>query len=299
MNGNLNDIKKYIPGFRSNKKWKIIVASVYYVLSLFVALGGIGQGLVALTLPFFTFSLISSIKKRGKISIATCIIAFGIIVVGANLVPHVDEQGAIASNKSAENKDDKKTLEAKTPENKPSEAKTPETKTSAKSTTDENKTNEVATNKETSDSNNSASASGTSTVDNKKDTTVSNTNTENSAVSSNGNTTSNNAISSNSDTASNSAVSSNTASNNTSNNQTTTKTQPSTNTTTEKANTQAPAQTQKPEAGVTVYWLNTKGSYSYHKDSNCRYIKGKNVSSGSIQDATNAKHSDPCDICAK
>lgn len=64
--------------------------------------------------------------------------------------------------------------------------------------------------------------------------------------------------------------------------------------------TPAPAPiTPAPSTGGTVYWLTTKTSKSYHKNPNCSYIAGKKVNSGSVQDAINAAHSDPCNKCAQ
>ncbi len=62
--------------------------------------------------------------------------------------------------------------------------------------------------------------------------------------------------------------------------------------------TRSSSTTQNKNNSITVYWLSTSGSYSYHKDPNCQYIRGKVVNSGSIQDASNSGHSDPCNRCA-
>lgn len=68
--------------------------------------------------------------------------------------------------------------------------------------------------------------------------------------------------------------------------------------------TQSPASpavqqsTPVPSTSSKVYWLTTKTSKSYHKDINCSSIKGKTTKSGSIEDATEDAHGDPCDRCA-
>ena len=55
----------------------------------------------------------------------------------------------------------------------------------------------------------------------------------------------------------------------------------------------------QPAPNGVVYWLNSGTSKSYHSDPNCQFIKGKSVSSGSVQDAINEKHPDPCNKCVK
>ena len=53
------DIIKHIPGFRSNTKWKMVVASMYYILCVLVAFSsGIKDALIFLLIPFVLWVVI-------------------------------------------------------------------------------------------------------------------------------------------------------------------------------------------------------------------------------------------------
>jgi competence protein ComEC len=55
----------------------------------------------------------------------------------------------------------------------------------------------------------------------------------------------------------------------------------------------------QPSTGELVYWLTTSTAKTYHKDTNCQYIRGKQIRSGSVQDATKEGKGDPCKRCIK
>lgn len=64
----MGDIFKYIPGYRSNTKWKKIIASIYYIFGLLMLFSSWSVGLIFLASPFFIFSIVDLIthKKNTK-----------------------------------------------------------------------------------------------------------------------------------------------------------------------------------------------------------------------------------------
>lgn len=82
------DVLKYIPGFRSNKKWKMIAASIYYSLCLIAVTSGFGAFLLMTAIPFLVFYSITAIKQRTRKSILACIIAFAFICLGTAITPN-------------------------------------------------------------------------------------------------------------------------------------------------------------------------------------------------------------------
>jgi len=62
-----NILKRYIPGFKTNMKWKKIIAIIYYIYSLLrFFTGGLGAFLITITLPFIIFSIISIIMNENR-----------------------------------------------------------------------------------------------------------------------------------------------------------------------------------------------------------------------------------------
>ncbi|WP_225624288.1 hypothetical protein [Thermoanaerobacterium thermosaccharolyticum] len=57
-------IFQYIPGFRSNVKWKKIIASIYYIIALLMLFSSWSVGLVFLSGPFFLFSIMDLITHK-------------------------------------------------------------------------------------------------------------------------------------------------------------------------------------------------------------------------------------------
>jgi len=62
----LRNILKYIPGFRSGKKIKMLIASIYYLFSLLMFISGFGTGLFYLAMPFLVFSFIDIFRHKKK-----------------------------------------------------------------------------------------------------------------------------------------------------------------------------------------------------------------------------------------
>jgi cation transport ATPase len=76
------DILKFIPGFRTGFKWKMAVALIYYTLCLISIKYGIGLLLFYISMPFFIFYLIKSIKTKSISSISITIISFILLCIG-------------------------------------------------------------------------------------------------------------------------------------------------------------------------------------------------------------------------
>lgn len=101
----MKDILKFIPGFRTQAKWKMVVASIYYLLSLFMFTGGIGMFLFCIAIPFVVFSIVDLVKKKGArrnpaIALAVSFILF---CSGANLVAKTVPTSDTKNNKVAAN----------------------------------------------------------------------------------------------------------------------------------------------------------------------------------------------------
>ncbi|WP_368490730.1 thermonuclease family protein [Clostridium sp. BJN0013] len=95
----MKDILKYVPGFRSGQKLKMVVASIYYVISLLMLTEGFGYFLFLLAAPFVIFYGIGAFKNRSKQSALICILAFIIMIVGVVNTPDTSsKQTNVASN---------------------------------------------------------------------------------------------------------------------------------------------------------------------------------------------------------
>jgi hypothetical protein len=81
----MKNILKYVVGFRTDTKWKKVIAIIYYLLCLFTLFGRVGVFLIMLSMPFILFGIIGVIKRKDKISIATLVIAIIVCGVGGNL----------------------------------------------------------------------------------------------------------------------------------------------------------------------------------------------------------------------
>jgi len=75
----------FIPGFRSKTKWKMIIASIYYLLSLSALVSSFGTFLIFLALPFVVFGLMDMIKYKEKKAIVTFVAALVVLIIGASI----------------------------------------------------------------------------------------------------------------------------------------------------------------------------------------------------------------------
>ncbi len=72
---------RYIPGFRSQTKWKMNIAVIYYIICLLMLIGSWGMGLFFLASPFFLFSLIDIIQHKKK-ALIPLILSLALMITG-------------------------------------------------------------------------------------------------------------------------------------------------------------------------------------------------------------------------
>lgn len=95
----MDTILKYIPGFRSKTKWKMVIAGIYYLLFLTMLTSGIGLFLFTEAIPFVVFYGINALKVRKKRPVILAIIAFLIMCLGIGIAPST--QSGTAKSKAA------------------------------------------------------------------------------------------------------------------------------------------------------------------------------------------------------
>lgn len=88
----MSDILKYIPGFRSGKKYKKIIAAIYYIFALTMLTEGIGIGLFSLAIPFLIFSFMDLIRHKKKSqplkkALIPVIASSAILIIGMSISP--------------------------------------------------------------------------------------------------------------------------------------------------------------------------------------------------------------------
>lgn len=77
----MKNLLKYIPGFRSDKKVKIIIASIYYIFCLLTLISGLGVFMIFFAIPFLIFYSIDVIKNRHMESLFPYLIAVLVICI--------------------------------------------------------------------------------------------------------------------------------------------------------------------------------------------------------------------------
>ena len=92
-------VLKYIPGFRSDKMWKKVIAIIYYLFCLLMLVAGIGPLLIMLSIPFILLAIIGLIKHRSITVVLTLVVAVMIFGVGVALNPVVPENKTISATK--------------------------------------------------------------------------------------------------------------------------------------------------------------------------------------------------------
>jgi len=83
----VKNVLNYVPGFRSNKVWKKIIAIIYYLISLMFLTAGIGAFLVCISIPFLIFGIVGTLRNKDKlvkVILLGSIIIFGIGIVSSN-----------------------------------------------------------------------------------------------------------------------------------------------------------------------------------------------------------------------
>lgn len=85
-------VLKYIPGYRSKTVWKMVIASIYYLIALSMINESLGQFLGTLSLPFVAFNLIDLIKHKKreiplKKALISFLISFAVFGVAVGITP--------------------------------------------------------------------------------------------------------------------------------------------------------------------------------------------------------------------
>lgn len=100
----MKEILKFIPGFRTGAKWKIIIAGIYYLFCLMLLTAGIGIFLFAVSIPFVIFYVIRAFKLRKREPVIFAIIAFIVLCLGLRLSPttqmNAPSKASVSSNKN-------------------------------------------------------------------------------------------------------------------------------------------------------------------------------------------------------
>lgn len=78
---------KFIPGFRTGTRWKMIIACIYYLLTLIMLTAGFGTFIIFLSLPFIFFYGIKAFKLRKREPIIILVSAVIIFLIGCVIAP--------------------------------------------------------------------------------------------------------------------------------------------------------------------------------------------------------------------
>lgn len=288
----MKNVLNFIPGFRSRNKWKMIIASIYYLMTLISLAGGIGVFLIFLSMPFIFFYAIKSIKLRKREPIIILISGIILFGIGVGVSPKTEPAVTKASG-------DKTYIEANKTKNSTNKTvNSTETKVSAVESTANT----------TSNQNNSAPAQNTDSGQASNTTNASTENQQQPKDTSNSQTESKPQSSQVSQTAPSPIqeqpkkveVEEKKIQENVQSQPQQTSPAPATKPVQTPTPAPTPTQEVKPSAPVTanrlVYYV-PKGK-SYHYDEHCRTLaRSKTILSGNLQDVINMGKSDPCDIC--
>lgn len=87
----MKDILNYIPGFRSQTKWKMILSGLYYLFCLALIISHAGAGLEFLSMPFIAFYGISLIRNKDKKFIVPLAFAIALFGTAIAITPNTGE----------------------------------------------------------------------------------------------------------------------------------------------------------------------------------------------------------------
>ncbi len=101
----LLNMLEYIPGFRSGKKFKMFISTIYYILTLLMFTGGFGYGLFFLAAPFLGFSFIDIFKhKKRSMSLKKPLLSFVvsllILSIAVVMIPNVESTSVSGTDKT-------------------------------------------------------------------------------------------------------------------------------------------------------------------------------------------------------
>ncbi|CAB1262284.1 hypothetical protein ACFHWD_18465 [Clostridium sp. MT-14] len=82
----MKDVLKYVPGFRTGEKFKMIIASAYYITCSIAIIPNWGVFLLFFAAPFVLFHGMDAFKNKSKKSAVICLIAFIVMCFGRAIV---------------------------------------------------------------------------------------------------------------------------------------------------------------------------------------------------------------------
>lgn len=100
----MKNILKNIPGFRSGKKYKMIIAIIYYLLALLMFAEGFGYGLFYLSAPSLIFTFIDLVTHKKRFiplnkALLNFVIPFVLIIVSMVVLPDIETDGTYQNEK--------------------------------------------------------------------------------------------------------------------------------------------------------------------------------------------------------
>lgn len=99
INFSIKSLLNYIPGFRGKRKWKMIIASIYYAFSLLMLFGGFGYFLFVISIPFMIFNVVDLFKRKSKISALIMVLAIVVMGIGIGISPTPDKTQPVTNKK--------------------------------------------------------------------------------------------------------------------------------------------------------------------------------------------------------
>lgn len=100
----MKNILKNIPGFRSGKKYRMIIAIIYYLFALLMFTEGLGYGLFYLSVPSLIFTFIDLVTHKKRFiplnkALLNFVIPFVLIIVSMVAFPDIETDGTYQNEK--------------------------------------------------------------------------------------------------------------------------------------------------------------------------------------------------------
>jgi len=105
---NIKKLLMFIPGFRSHKTWKMIVASIYYFIAIITGItNGFGAFLFFISAPFWIFSIVDLVTHKKKAIpvqkvIISFFISFVLMITGITISSQAEQNTSNAKSVPAE-----------------------------------------------------------------------------------------------------------------------------------------------------------------------------------------------------
>lgn len=110
---------RYIPGFRSQTKWKMLMASIYYLIALTMITESTGHLLACISIPFILFYLFDLLRNKQKgitnnRALTTLVMSIFAFSIGLMMIPLTQDEFAndrsIIQGKAEQTSSDSKTI---------------------------------------------------------------------------------------------------------------------------------------------------------------------------------------------